>query len=227
MHPSLTSSLALIITLVMQTCFSSHAAHAEEAKTPPAQWTTECAPGVPVRLPLLSDYPRVKSENPAVLCVFRHTLGGFPTINIVEEPRHEGSAPPNLEEYREGITRGYRMVGLNDATLSNSVVGESNGLPFFSTEITFTNQNTPMVAKVLVVQYHDRTYTTSAIAEASPLETGRAAIAPLIDGIEVDGELVRDTRVTKSVLPLIGLGCAALVLVWVGLRSVRPRKGTA
>lgn len=119
------------------------------------------------------------------------------------------------------------MVGLNEATLSNSVVGESNGLPFFSTEITFTNQNTPMVAKVLVVQYHDRTYTTSAIAEANPLETGRAALAPLIDGIEVDGELVRDTRVTKSVLPLIGLGCAALVLVWVGLRSVRPRKGAA
>jgi hypothetical protein len=85
------------------------------------------------------------------------------------------------------------------------------------------NKDTPMVARILVVQYHDRTYTASAIAEAKPLEHGRALIAPLIDGIEVDGELVRDTRGVVSVWTLIGATCAVLLLAYVGYRSVRPR----
>lgn len=137
----------------------------------------------------------------------------------------DGSKPPTLEEYRAGVAQGYRAVGLTDATLSGSAVGESDGLPFFASEVTFTNNGTPMVARILVVQYHDRTYTTSAIAEATPLEAGRAAIAPLIDGIEIDGHLIRNTRSTISAWTLIGAACAALLLAYVALRSVRPRKG--
>ena len=134
----------------------------------------------------------------------------------------DGSKPPTLEEYEQGVAQGYTAVGLSDAKLSNSRVGESRGLPFFTTEIAFTNKKTPMVARMLVVQYHDRTYTASAIAEANPLEQGRALIAPLIDGIEVDGELVRDTRGAVSLWTLIGATCAVLFLAYVGYRSVRP-----
>jgi hypothetical protein len=138
----------------------------------------------------------------------------------------DGSKPPTLEEYREGVERGYRAVGLSDATLSSSVVGESQGLPFFTSEITFTNSRAPMVARILIVQYHDRTYTASAISEATSLEAGRALIGPLIDGIEVDGQLVRDDRPSRRVWPLLGAACAALFLGYVGCRYVRPKKAT-
>jgi hypothetical protein len=103
------------------------------------------------------------------------------------------------------------------------MVGESHGLPFFTTEVTFSNKGTPMVARILVVQYHDITYTASAIAEATPLEAGRASIAPLIEGIEVDGNLVRNTRGTVNPWTLLGATLAALLLVYVGFRSARPR----
>jgi hypothetical protein len=226
MRAVLTYALALVASLVIQICFSSHLASADHPQNPAAPWTTECAPGVPLRVPITPEFQRVKSDTPSVLCVFRHKKDGFPTLNIVEEPRVDGSKPPTLEEYQAGVTQGYRAVGLTDATLSSSIVGESNGLPFFTSEITFTNKGTSMVARILVVQHHDRTYTASAIAEATPLEEGRALISPLIGGIEVDGQLVRDTRPTTNVWSLIGGGIAVLFLAYVGWRSVRAQRAT-
>ena len=137
----------------------------------------------------------------------------------------DGSNPPTLQEYEQGVAQGYRAVGLSDAVPSQSAVGESHGIPFFTSEITFSNQGAPMIARILVVQYHDRTYTASAIAEANPLEEGRARLAPLIDGIEVDGEVVRDTRYTLGTWPLLGALCGALLLAYIAFRSVRPRQG--
>ncbi len=224
MRAALTYTLALIATLGMRPCFSSPLAHADQPQASPAPWTTECAPGAPLRLPITSDFQRVKSETPSVLCVFRHKTNGFPTLNVVVEPRLDGSKPPSLEEYREGVAKGYQAVGLTDATLQNSVVGESNGLPFFTSEITFSTKGTPMVAKILVVQHYDRTYTASAIAEATPLDSGRALVAPLIDDIEVDGALIRNTRAQFAIWPLIGAVCAALFLVYAAYKSVRPRR---
>jgi hypothetical protein len=223
MRASSTYSLALIVTFIIQTCLSSRSALADTPQTPTTTSTTECAPGVPVRVPVTSDFQRVRSETPSVLCVFRHKTLGFPTLNVVEEVRVVGSEPPTLEEYQKGVSQGYRAVGLSEATLSNSVVGESHGLPFFTSEVTFSNKGTPMVAKILILQHHDKTYTASAIAEASSLEAGRALAFPLIDGIEVDGNLVRDTRHSVGVWSLIGVTCAMLFLAYVVFRSVRPR----
>ncbi len=227
MPAALTYSLAFLLSLVMHSCFSSRSAYADEPSRSQTTSTTQCASGVPVGLPLTQDFQRVKSETPSVLCVFRHKTKGFPTINVVVEPHLDGSKPPTLEEYREGVAKGYRAVGLTDASLSNSVVGESNGLPFFTSEITFSNNGAPMVAKILVIRHHDRTYTTSAIAEAKPLEAGRTVVVQLIDGVEVDGALVRDTRATIGIWPLIAAACAALFLAYVGFKSVRPRRGGA
>jgi hypothetical protein len=224
MRAAFTYTLALIATLGPLLSFSSPLAYADQPQPSPAPPTTECAPGVPVRVPLTSDFQRVQSDTPAVLCVFRHKTRGFPTLNVVVEPRLDGSKPPTLEEYREGVTKGYQAVGLTDATLQNSIVGESNGLPFFTSEITFSTKGTPMVAKILVVQHYDRTYTASAIAEAKPLESGRALVTPLIDGIEVDGALIRDTTTPATLWPLLGAGCAALFLLYVAYKSVRPRR---
>lgn len=224
MRAALTYTLALIATLGSLPSFSSPSAYADQPQPSPEPWTTECAPGVPVRVPLTSDFQRVKSDAPSVLCVFRHKMNGFPTLNVVVEPRLDGSKPPKLEEYREGVAKGYRAVGLTDATLQNSIVGESNGLPFFASEITFSSKGTSMVAKILVVQHYDRTYTASAIAEAKSLESGRALVAPLIDGIEVDGALVRNTQAPLATWPLFGAACAALFLIYVAYKSVRPRR---
>jgi hypothetical protein len=135
----------------------------------------------------------------------------------------EGSSPPSAEQYREGVARGYQAVGLTDATLSSSVTGESHGLPFFTSEVTFTNNGAPMIARILIVQYHDRTYTASAIATADPLEAGRALITPLIDGIEVDGQLVRDTRPPVNILNIVGAVFTAALLTFIVLRRTTAR----
>jgi len=135
----------------------------------------------------------------------------------------EGSAPPSADQYREGVARGYQAVGLTDAVLSNSVTGESHGLPFFTSEVTFTNNGTPMVARILIVQYHDRTYTASAIATADPLESGRAEVTPLIDGIEVDGQLIRDTRPPLNIFGMVFAVCTAALLTFIVLRRTTAR----
>ena len=224
MRAVLTYALALLATLVLQTYFPSQWAHTDEPHATPVQGATVCAPGAPLSVPITAEFQRIKSETPSVLCVFRHKTNGFPTLNIVEEPRMDDTKPPTLAEYEQGVAQGYKAVGLSDTKLSDSRVGQSRGLPFFTTEIAFTNKGTPMVARILVVQYHDRTYTASAIAEAKQLEEGRALIAPLIEGIELDGELVRDTRGPTSVWTIIGATSALLFLVYIGVRSVRTRR---
>lgn len=227
MRTALTYTLALIAILGSLPFLMSSSGYADQPDPSGAPESTECAPGVPVRVSLTSDFQRVQSYTPSVLCIFRHKTNGFPTVNVVVEPRLDGSKPPTLEEYREGVTKGYHAVGLTDATLQNSVVGESNGLPFFTTEITFSSKGTPMVAKILIVQHYDRTYTASAIAEANPLDSGRALVAPLIDGIEVDGAIVMNARSSLPFWPLIGAVGTALFLLYVAYKSVRPRRANS
>lgn len=196
------------MALVLSAHGTLSAALADSPENAPTTAALECAPGHPLRIALPDTFERIPSENPAVLCIFRNKIDGFPTLNIVIEPRMEGSAPPTLAEYEEGIRKGYQGVGLTDARLSGPSVGESNGLPFFATEVFFTNESRAMAARILVVQLHDRTYTASAVGYAKP---DSSELRELIGAILVEGWAIDLSARPPSRWPQI-LGVILLVL---------------
>lgn len=187
MRPVETSPLALLTILVISTLTCAPFASADDAQVLPVTPSIHCAEGHPLTVTIPDTFERVPSNNRAVLCVFRNKNGGFPTFNIVVDPRHEESKPPTLEQYVEGITKGYNTVGLNDAKLSNSEAGEIEGVPFFSSDVRFTSSGTPMAARILVLQLHDRTYTASAIHRADAPDFNPAALSDLTESITVEG----------------------------------------
>ena len=187
MRSALTLSLALLIMLVLSVCGIPSRVTADSPESTALTPTVECSAGHPLQITLPQSFERISSDNPAVLCIFRNKIDGFPTLNIVIEPRIEGSTPPTLTEYEEGIRRGYQSVGLTDARLSGASVGESDGVPFFTSEVFFTNNSRAMNAHILVIQLHDRTYTASAVGYASPNGSGLRA---LIGAIHVDGKAI-------------------------------------
>jgi hypothetical protein len=154
------------------------------------------------------------------LCVFRNKNGGFPTFNIVVEPRHEGSQPPTLEQYIEGITKGYATVGLGDARLSNSETGEIEGIPFFSSDVRFTSNGTPMAARILVLQLYDRTYTASAIHRADAADFSPTLLSSLTEGITIEGvsSPAGHAKAPSYAALILGfVGCFIVVLIGVRL----------
>ena len=211
--PSRTSSsLAHIIVLVVALLSKLPCAAAQVDSTPITGGLQECALGHPIWVRLPQSFENLTSENPSVLCIFRNKFEGFPTLNIVVEPRHDGTPPPSLGEYQEGIKRGYQSVGLSDATLSESIIGDSQGIPFFTSEVSFSNAGVAMKARILVLQLHDRTYTASAVGRA---QADLPVLQELIRGIEVEGhplDLQREKDAFLSTLAtVIGVTFALLV----------------
>lgn len=225
MTPLTAYSLALLSFLVLTTPFQATRAVAQPAPRPTLGAMDECAAGHPLRIPLPENFEKIESDNPAVICIFRNKFEGFPTFNVVVEPRHEGTPPPTLSEYEEGIKRGYQSVGLADARLSDSEVGRSDGIPFFTSEVSFTNAGTAMKARILVLQLHDRTYTASAVGRSMP---GSSELLDLIHGIQVDGvplELSgKDEGLTGIIFTGIGVALTLLVAaLWRKLRTRSPQ----
>jgi hypothetical protein len=184
--------------LVFSTLMCASCTSADDAQVAPTTPSTRCAEGHPLSVTIPETFQHVPSHNPAVLCVFRNKNGGFPTFNIVVEPRLEDSKPPSLAEYIEGITKGYNTVGLTDAKLSNSEAGELSGIPFFSSDVRFTSNGTPMAARILVLQLHDRTYTASAINRADAPDFSQTALSDLTESITIEGASGASTHTASS-----------------------------
>lgn len=204
-------TLALRAVLMIGVILAPLELFAQQQSDAPKLTPQECASGHPLRVLMPVEFERVPNDTPAVICVFRNKISGFPTLNIVVEARYEGSQIPNLAEYKEGIRKGYESVGLTDATLSDAAVGESNGVPFFTSEVTFTNNTTPMSARILVLQLHDRTYTVSAVGKAIP---GSLELKRLIEGVSVDGvelNLHRSPPPLLFIFAGIALGIALVI----------------
>lgn len=210
-QPRIILSLALRAIMVLITSLSAQISAAQQGSgSSPAQ-SLECAPGHSVSINLPGTFERVANDNPAVLCVFRNKFDGFPTLNVVTEPRHESSTPPSLAEYREGISRGYQSVGLTDARLSGETVGEAHGMPFFTSDVFFTNNGQAMAARILVVQLHDRTYTMSAVGLAKPEGD---ELKKLIQAIAIEGHTLPLNGQPSRTLYLIGGAVIVLAALW-------------
>jgi hypothetical protein len=211
----LASSLARVSILVFTVFLTPSLAIAQAQPTMSSGSLTECAFGHPLRARLPQNFEKIPSENPAVLCVFRNKIDGFPTLNIVVEPRLEGATPPSLVEYEEGIKRGYQSVGLSDATLSESGTGESQGVPYFTSEVSFTNAGIAMKARILVLQLHDRTYTVSAVGRAA---LDLPVLKEFIEGIEVEGRPLNLHRKSDGPLKMMAVGISIAVILLRGRR---------
>ena len=219
-----TSPLALLTILVILTLFWAPYASSDDAQVAPQSPSSPCAAGHPLSVTLPENFERAPSHNPAVLCVFRSKNGGFPTFNIVVEPRFEDTKPPSLSEYIEGITKGYATVGLTDAKLSNSEAGESNGIPFFSSDVRFTSSGAPMAARILVLQLHDRTYTASAINRADAPDFNPTALSDLTEGITVEGaSAFQNTSESASYRTILQGFLVFLLVVFVAVRFLRKK----
>ena len=224
MRSNKTYPLALLCILVFSTNGLVRCASADEAQVATTPASIRCAEDHPISLTLPDAFERVPSNNPAVLCVFRNKNGGFPTLNIVVEPRHEGAKPPTLEQYVEGVTRGYTTVGLSDAKLSNSEVGEIQGVPFFSADVRFTNDGASMAARILVLQVHDRTYTASAIGRADAADFAPTSLSSLTESLTIDGLSSSSTRTGDKNYTALILGFLVVMLVAYGALLLRKRK---
>lgn len=225
MRSVLTFSLALLIVLVFGVYETPPLATANSPATTDLPPALECSPGHPLQITLPQTFEKIPSDNPAVLCIFRNKIDGFPTLNIVIEPRIEGSTPPTLAEYEEGIRRGYQSVGLTDAQLSGASVGESNGIPFFTSEVFFTNNGRAMAARILVIQLHDRTYTASAVGYPTP---NGSELRALIGTIHVEGKPIDlEARPPARWAPVVGgvlLSLTIGALYWWGKKRSAPSK---
>ena len=219
-----TSPLALLKIIVISSLACAPHAVADDGQVAAAPPSIRCAEGHPISIALPETFERVPSTNPTVLCVFRNKNGGFPTFNIVVEPRHEGSKPPTLAQYVEGVTKGYNTVGLTDTKLSNSEAGEIEGVPFFSSDVRFTSNATPMAARILVLQVHDRTYTASAIHRADAADFTPDALSGLTESITVEGVSGSERRTAgtsyRGVLQII---LVLVVGLYVAVRLVRKK----
>lgn len=227
MQSNKTYPLALLTILIFLTGSWARCASANNAQITTAPPSIRCADGHPISLTLPDTFERVPSNNPAVLCIFRNKNGGFPTLNIVVEPRHEGTKPPTLEQYVEGVTRGYTTVGLTDAKLSNSEVGEIQGVPFFSSDVRFTNDGASMAARILVLQVHDRTYTASAIGRADAPNFTPTSLADLTESLTVEGASPSSSQAGERSYTALLLGFLLVIIVAYGVLRLRKGKSGA
>lgn len=116
MRSVLTFSLALLIVLVFGVYETPPLATANSPATTDLPPALECSPGHPLQITLPQTFEKIPSDNPAVLCIFRNKIDGFPTLNIVIEPRIEGSTPPPWPSMRKefaGATRVSDLPTLN------------------------------------------------------------------------------------------------------------------
>jgi hypothetical protein len=219
-----TSPLALLKIIVISILACAPHAVADDGQVAAAPPSIRCAEGHPISIALPETFERAPSNNPTVLCVFRNKSGGFPTFNIVVEPRHEGSKPPTLDQYVEGVTKGYNTVGLTDTKLSNSEAGEIEGVPFFSSDVRFTSNATPMAARILVLQVHDRTYTASAIHRADAADFTPQALSGLTESITVEGVSGSERRTARTSYRAVFQIILVLVVgLYVAVRLVRKK----
>ena len=126
-------------------------------------------------------------QQPDILCAFRSKIGGFPTINVVQEPAYGATFRPGIPARERRIQNSYHLVGLTDATLKESHLEPLGTLETFRTKITYKNQGQLMEALLLEAELPDRTYTVTILDLAGSPTTSKARMEALLRGITIAG----------------------------------------
>lgn len=184
-----------------------------------------CASTEEVRLVVPETMVRADVQLEGVLCAFRNKIGGFPTINVIREPRQTSSRSLSLAERSTELIRSYGLVGLTDATVEEAHETTIHGTPAYWATVRYSNKNTPMTTLVLIIELPDRSYTVSALDTTEGFKTTENSLREALKTVTVEGAtVVSDTKSTKT----SGLGTVlagiALALALLALRRYLKRR---
>ena len=185
-HPLLLLMGLVACTLLMPLggLFSSNSLASE---TPDTAVVVACGANTGITLPLSDSWQQVPMQQPDILCAFRSKIGGFPTINVVQEPAYGATFRPGIPARERRIQSSYHLVGLTDATLKESHLEPLGTLETFRTKITYKNQGQLMEALLLEAELPDRTYTVTILDLAGSPTTSKARMEALLRGITIAG----------------------------------------
>jgi|694.fasta_scaffold23146_8 hypothetical protein len=186
-----------------------------------------CGSGTGIVLGLSDDWQPVALQHQGVLCAFRNKNGGFPTLNIILEANPQPSITPGVMAREAAVRNAYHLVGLTDATFSESRLEPLGEQESFHTTVRYMNQNMPMEGLILQVQLPDRLYTASIVdREGHPILSKEALLATL-RSIRIPGE----NGLGRSLSPrlpgltaLVVIGIIAASLLFFGLMTARRRR---
>ena len=164
--------------------FSSNSLASE---APDTAVVVACGANTGITLPLSDSWQQVPMQQPDILCAFRSKIGGFPTINVVQEPAYGATFRPGIPARERRIQSSYHLVGLTDATLKESHLEPLGTLETFRTKITYKNQGQLMEALLLEAELPDRTYTVTILDLAGSPTTSKARMEALLRGITIAG----------------------------------------
>ena len=164
--------------------FSSNSLASE---APDTAIVVACGASTGITLPLSDSWQQVPMQQPDILCAFRSKIGGFPTINVVQEPAYGATFRPGIPARERRIQNSYHLVGLTDATLNDSHLEPLGTLETFRTKITYRNQGQLMEALLLEAELPDRTYTVTILDLAGSPPTSKASMEALLRGITIAG----------------------------------------
>jgi hypothetical protein len=103
--------------------------------------------GIMVELP--TSWEAVATQHPFVRCAFRNPSSGFPTFNILEEPKPAGF-DPSKERQESELLRSYRLAGLTDAAVISSENITIDERPAYQAVVRYTSAGKAMTAVVTI-----------------------------------------------------------------------------
>ena len=185
-HPLLllTGLVACTLLVPLVGFFSSNSLASE---APDTAVVVACGASTGITLPLSDSWQQVPMQQPDILCAFRSKIGGFPTINVVQEPAYGATFRPGIPARERRIQNSYHLVGLTDATLNDSHLEPLGTLETFRTKITYNNQGQLMEALILEAELPDRTYTVTILDLAGSPNTSKARMEAILRGITIAG----------------------------------------
>lgn len=180
----LTGLVACTLLVPLGGLFSSNSLASE---APDTAVVVACGANTGITLPLSDSWQQVPMQQPDILCAFRSKIGGFPTINVVQEPAYGATFRPGIPARERRIQNSYHLVGLTDATLNDSHLEPLGTLETFRTKITYNNQGQLMEALLLEAELPDRTYTVTILDLAGSPTTSKARMEAILRGITIAG----------------------------------------
>jgi len=161
--------------------------HSPDARADSDVARRACGAQPGITIPLSLAWEEVAIEQPGVICAFRNKNGGFPTINVIEEPIKDSDIRPGVLGREAEIRNAYHLVGLTDASFSDSHIEPLGTVESFHTTARYMNRGIPMEVLVMQVQAADRTYTVSVVDDQEHPRIAKNDLISILRGIEIVG----------------------------------------
>lgn len=219
---------SVIFVCVMAACAATLAGQSLNAL--PARAAPEptlCSSASGITIPLPDSWESVPVSQPGLLCAFRSKNGGFPTLNVVEEPNKQPEIRPGVMARESSIRNAYHLVGLTDAQFQDSHIEPLGNQESFQTTVRYMNQGMSVEGFTMQVQLPDRVYTVTIVDREGHPTVPKEALLDLLRGIRVPGDApfaAPQGRGLSQTTTLILIVIIAASMVLFGSRSAKASK---